>query len=125
MKRPILNKDRFNQKLLFEGLERDRISFTDIDFIQEIKGELLIVGDVKVEGQQLPTGQRLLIERLCNKDWKSSFGVVVEHNLPPNQDILLKDTIVRKVYHKKKWTTLLNKNITFQQLEEQIKKNYV
>ena len=121
MKRQINNRERFKQSILFEGLENNKCSFTDIDFIQEIDNHTLIVGDCKVKDNPLTMGQKILIERLCNKKWKHSFGVVVEHNVPTTEDIILKDTFVREVYVDNVWIDYRNKNLTFEAFMDALK----
>ena len=123
MKRQINNKERFKQSILFEGLENNKCSFTDIDFIQEIDNHTLIIGDCKVKGNPLPIGQKILIERLCNKKWKNSFGVVVEHNIPTTKDIILEDTFVRKIYVDNVWKDYRNKKLTFGEFMNSLRNN--
>ena len=113
MKRTIKNIERYDQRLLFAGLENKKCSYTDIDFIQEIDNHTLIVGENKVKGTKLTIGQQILIERLCDKQWKHSFGVVVEHEVPAGEDVYLIDTIVRKIYVDNVWRDYRDKNITY------------
>ena len=125
MKRVIHNRSRLNQQILFEGLEYGKLSYTDLDFIQERKGKLLICGDVKVRGIELPLGQRLLIQRLCDKwsiDGSPAYGVVSEHDVSPNQDVILSQTNIREVYHNGKWEHVVGK--TFLDLNKAINKKY-
>ncbi len=103
MKRTINNKKRFEQPLLFEGLENGAICDTDVDFTLEIDNHTFIIGECKTKGNPLTKGQELLIRRLCDKDWKNAIGIVVEHDVPPDQSIMLKDTIVRKFYMNSRW----------------------
>jgi len=103
MKRTINNKKRFNQPLLFEGLENGAICYTDIDFLLEVDNHTLIVGECKTKGNPLTTGQELVIRRLCDKEWKNAIGIVVEHDIPSDRDIMLKDTTVRKFYMNSQW----------------------
>ena len=64
MKRTINNERRFKQQLLFEGTERGKICFTDIDFVMEIKNHSLIIGECKVKNNPITIGQKLLLQRL-------------------------------------------------------------
>ena len=94
MKRTINNKKRFNQPLLFEGLENGTICYTDIDFLLEIDNHTLIIGECKTKGNQLTTGQKLVIQRLCDKEWKNatSFQIRAEiEKQSPYIKILLRD----------------------------------
>ena len=114
MKRTINNKKRFKQPLLFEGTERGNICFTDIDAVQEIDNHTFIIVESKVKDNSLTTGQRLLMERLCDKEWKNSIAIVVEHNVPIDKDVMLKDIIVRKYrLRKDAWKTVVDNQMKF------------
>ncbi len=121
MKRIINNKKRFNQPLLFEGLENGTICYTDIDFLLEIDNHTLIIGECKTKGNQLTTGQKLVIQRLCDKEWKNAIGIVVEHDIPPDQNIMLKDTTVRKFYMNSQWEDIRDKKIPYEKFIKVLK----
>ena len=110
MKRKIHSEARFRQQLLFEGLESGKVSYTDIDFIREIDDKYLIIGEVKSQGNKVPIGQRLTIERLCNKDWEFSIGVIAEHNVPVTRDYYLAECWPTEIYYNKNDEPMLFKN---------------
>jgi hypothetical protein len=114
MKRTINNKKRFEQPLLFEGLENGAICYTDIDFILEVDNHTLIVGECKTKDNPLTKGQELVIRRLCDKEWMNAIGIVVEHNIPSDQDIMLKDTTVRKFYMNSQWNDIRDKKMSYE-----------
>ena len=113
MKRTINNERRFKQQLLFEGTERGKICFTDIDFVMEIKNHSLIIGECKVKNNPITIGQKLLLQRFCDKEWKNSIAVVVEHDTPIDIDVKLQDTIVREYYKDHVWNNVIDRKIKF------------
>ena len=124
MIRKIYNQKRFKQPLLFEGLESGKVSYTDVDFIREIDNKYLIIGEVKTRGTVVPIGQRLLIERLCDKNWKEAVAVIVEHTVPVEEGIQLKDTLVREYrFANKEWTVIkTDEQKTFLEFTEILRK---
>jgi len=52
----------------FKGRRFNNCTPTDLDWVLEIKGKVLIFAEVKrkEQGGKLPTGQRILAENLCN-----------------------------------------------------------
>ena len=113
MKRTINNERRFKQQLLFEGTERGKICFTDIDFVMEIKNHSLIIGECKVKNNPITIGQKLLLQRFCDKEWKNSIAVVVEHDTSIDIDVKLQDTIVREYYKDHVWNNVIDRKIKF------------
>lgn len=63
----IRNMALLTRPVSFAGLPHiSGCSPTDVDFIVELTGKRqLLVGDFKVEGVQLTTGQRILLEQTC------------------------------------------------------------
>lgn len=110
----ILNDVKFKQAILFKGInedEDDKKIGTDIDWMYE-DGKLWVVAEIKEYGKELPTGQRILLERFCNNlaNYKT-FILLAWHKAPPNEDIDLKDCIVSKIYYKgiykNKWKNVI------------------
>jgi hypothetical protein len=56
----IRNSKQVSQSIDFTGFENNKIHPTDIDFVFEFDNEILILGEVKKDGNDLPTGQRLV-----------------------------------------------------------------
>ena len=48
----------------------------------------------------------MTIERLCNKDWEFSIGVIAEHNVPVTRDYYLAECWPTEIYYNKKWRTV-------------------
>ena len=114
MDRTIANQKRFKQQLLFEGTERGNICFTDVDFILEIDNHSFIIGECKVKNNPLTVGQKLIMERLCDKPgWTNCIAVVVEHDVPTDRDVRLVDTVVRECYKDHIWHDMTNEKMNF------------
>ena len=64
--RSIINDKKFRQMHLFNGLQHEKKSPTDIDFCYEIDDKVLILGELKEEGKEVPTGQNLAFTRICD-----------------------------------------------------------
>lgn len=102
----IRNEKTFRQVILYEGLQKKGISPSDIDAILELRGNYLILFEVKKEGVKIPRGQRKMLETLTDV-WSETgrLGLVVKatHNYKNTEDIMLKDCIVEEVYYKGSW----------------------
>lgn len=115
MKDLIKYRDRFNQPIVYNGLQDGVISPTDIDFCFEVDDIFLLIGECKVEGKSLTVGQRLVLERIVDSWSKSGYNkkaiaYFVTHNVEPSKDIVLADTDVSSVYYNGQWS---KKNIKF------------
>lgn len=77
-------------------------SFTDFDAVMEWRNLGWLVFEVKCAGKDVPTGQRIALERFvgdtkANGKW--SMVAIVEHGVTnPREDIFLRDCLVRSVY---------------------------
>jgi hypothetical protein len=101
----IRNSKQVRQTIDFTGVENGKIHPTDIDVVLEFDNEVLILMEVKRKGNKIPTGQRLLLERLADS-WHTKKSVVlfVTHNFKnDDKDIPLKDCDVDSVYWQGKW----------------------
>ena len=102
----IRNSNQTKQGLDFTGVQNGKIHPTDIDALLEFDNEVLILMEVKRVGNEIPTGQRLALERICDS-WHPDKCVVlfVTHNFRnDSKDIPLIECNVEKTYYKKKWT---------------------
>lgn len=101
------------QGIDFTGIENQKIHPTDIDALLEFDNRVLILMEVKYNGAKIPTGQRLVLERLCdNWDGAESIVLKVEHNHEDKKKpIILKDCFINKYYYKNKWRYSKKKNI--------------
>lgn len=90
----------------FTGVQNGVIHPTDIDCVLEFNNEILILMEVKKWGNPIPTGQRLLLERLCD-NWNTPKSVVLKVEYVDEYigatTINLHDCKVTKFYYKQKW----------------------
>jgi len=101
----IRNSNQVKQAIDFSGIQNGRIHPSDIDAVLEFDNEALILIEVKREGNTIPTGQRLLLERLCNA-WRTEKSIVlfVTHSFTDDKkDIPLKECCVSEAYYDMKW----------------------
>lgn len=101
-----INRDRAKQLIEFKGVMEGSCSPTDIDGLIEYHNKAFIFIEVKGAGKDLPLGQSLALERLCDSlnQVKPTLVIVADHNTQnPNDDIPLKDTTVRKFRWQNKW----------------------
>jgi hypothetical protein len=106
----IRNTKQVRQSIDFTGVENNKIHPTDIDFVFEFDNEILILGEVKKEGNKLPIGQRLVLERMVDKWGSKGIALKVTHNhRDDNTDIPLLDCNVEAYYLEGKWTLLSTK----------------
>tara|TARA_B110000977_G_scaffold177335_1_gene233757 strand:+ start:1055 stop:1453 length:399 start_codon:yes stop_codon:yes gene_type:complete len=109
----IRNSNQTKQGIDFTGIEYGKIHPTDIDAVLEFDNEALILMEVKKKGNKIPTGQRLVLERIANS-WHTNKSVVlyVTHSFKnDNKDIPLSECNVDSVYINKEWKSL-NKTIS-------------
>lgn len=103
----IKNSNQVKQSIEFTGIEWGKIHPSDIDAVLEFNNELLILIEVKRKGLEIPTGQRLMLERICDS-WhtKKSLVLLVWHEFKNDKkDIPLDKCMVNKIYYDKKWKT--------------------
>ena len=106
----IRNSNQTKQGLDFTGIQNGKIHPSDIDAVLEFDNEALILMEVKRTGNPIPTGQRLLLERLCDT-WHTSKSIVlyVTHNyMDDSRDIPLTNCSVNACYYNKKWIDVDN-----------------
>lgn len=109
-KKPLVRHDAtLRQVILFEGLQENGISPSDIDAILELRNNYLILFEVKKKGVEIPRGQRGMLETLVDV-WAETdrIGLVVKatHTTKSNRDIMLKDCEVEEVYYNGSWKEL-------------------
>ena len=105
----IRNTKQVRQSIDFTGVQNDKIHPTDVDFVLEFDNEILILGEVKRQGIEIPLGQKLVLQRIADKwgDKAIVLKVVHSHN-NDDTDIPLKDCFVESYYVNKKWFRLQN-----------------
>ena len=67
-------RKRFNQPIVFNGLQDGVISPTDIDFCFEVDNKYLLIGEVKMKGKSITIGQKLVLQRIVDSWQKSGDG---------------------------------------------------
>lgn len=103
----IRNSSQVKQAIDFTGVENGKIHPSDIDAVLEFNNEALILIEVKRINNDIPTGQRLLLERICDS-WhtKKSIVLKVTHDFKDDgSDIPLSICEVETCYYMGKWHT--------------------
>ena len=105
----IKNRNKVKQVIDFTGVQNGKLHPSDIDGVLEFDNKILILIEVKRRFKPIPTGQRLLLERICDSwhDEEKSIVLKVEHEFDDDtMDIPLLQCKVTRVYFKKHWVTL-------------------
>ena len=105
----IRNSNKTKQGLDFTGVQNGKIHPSDIDAVLEFDNEVLVLIESKYKGTKIPTGQRILLERICNS-WHTNKACVlkVEHDFDRDDiDVPIDRCKITGVYHNGSWT---NKN---------------
>ena len=101
----IKHPKRAKQIIDFEGVQNGKIHPSDIDAVLEFDSKYLLLFELKKVGNKVPTGQRMMLERIIDA-WEDSgkIGSVVycEHDTMSHETIYLKDCKVIEVYNKGK-----------------------
>jgi hypothetical protein len=99
------NRDRAKQLIDFSGLRSGKKMPTDIDAFIDFGGRAFVFIEVKHGGADLPFGQRLALERLCDSvdDSIDAWVLVARHNTPVNEDVDLADAIVSDYRNGGRW----------------------
>lgn len=61
----------------FTGVQNGKIHPTDIDCVLEFDNDILILIETKKYGNDIPTGQRILLERLIDS-WHTNHGIALK-----------------------------------------------
>ena len=69
----IRNSDRVKQAIDFTGVQNGKIHPSDIDAVFEFDNKFLVLIEVKYKDALIPTGQRLLLERMADA-WCANLG---------------------------------------------------
>ena len=93
---------RARQLIRFDEMNVGRRGFTDLDAVMEWRNLGWLVFEVKRSGKDVPLGQRIALERFVHDvavAGKYGVAAIVEHTvLNPQDDIYLRDCIVRDLY---------------------------
>jgi hypothetical protein len=107
----IQNRERAQQINSFEGMNFPRRGIpTDIDGYIEYDGHLFINFEGKHKNTEMKYGQRLSFEHLVQSHQRAgdtAFVLHYEHEVPADEDVIVKDQIVKEVYSTKdlNWKT--------------------
>jgi hypothetical protein len=95
-------RNRAKQIRNFSGIRYGNITPSDLDFVIEYHDERRILCELKLDGVELPIGQRLLMERFVNdfiKAGKPSIAFVANHFVSDyTQDIDVGNAVISEVY---------------------------
>lgn len=112
--RVIRNEAGFRQPVLFTGLRFGDVEGTDIDCCLDFHDKAIIFIEIKYNGSPLTTGQRILLERLCNHLEIPSIAIFAYHTKTIYDDVIVKDCFVQKVYFNKVWWNYNNGMTVYQ-----------
>lgn len=104
----IRNRNKVKQVIDFTGVQNGNMHPSDIDAVLEFDNRILILIEVKREYVKIPTGQRMLLERICDS-WHTPENAIVlkvEHNFDDEEgNIPLERCWVTRAYYKGNWST--------------------
>ena len=113
----INDSNKVVQAIDFSGVQNKNMHPSDIDAVLEFDNKLLILMEIKIKGKELPTGQKLMLQRICdawdsNED-KNGLILKVEHShYNTKTDIPLRNCVVTEIYFKGQWSKRKQKLIT-------------
>lgn len=112
------NRERAKQLRNFSGLRYGNITPTDIDGLIEYKNIAYVIIETKFGDAQLPLGQLIALERLCDdlQNYKHTILIISKHNHPVTEDIDLANSIVIKYRWMRKWIEMCNNPYTVRKL---------
>lgn len=103
----IRNSKQVKQVIDFTGVQNGKIHPSDIDAVLEFNNDALILIEVKRKGNRIPTGQRLLLERISDSWHNQEKAIVIKvtHTFKDDtRDIPLEECLVEVCYYKGKWS---------------------
>ena len=106
----IRNRNKVKQVIDFTGVQNGKLHPSDIDAVLEFDNEVLILMEVKYKFNKIPTGQRLLLERICDS-WhtKKSAVLKIEHEFDNDKiNIPLDKCKVTALYYNHQWVYYKN-----------------
>lgn len=114
----ILHRDRAAQIKDFSGLRFERgITPSDIDGAVEFDGRLFIFIELKLEGAPMPTGQRIMYERITDaiaSSGTNAYTLIATHNFPCHSDIDVSNATVIAYRFNGRWVnTSKGKSVRF------------
>jgi hypothetical protein len=101
----IRNRNQVKQVIDFTGVQNGNMHPSDIDFVLEFDNRVLILGEVKRKYNKIPTGQKLILERIVDRWGDGAVAIKVEHNFKDDtENIPLDECVVTARYYKGNWT---------------------
>ena len=103
------NREQFDQIVSFDSMTFGKLSPTDFDGFLEFNDKVFIIIETKYQDAQMPLGQRLALERICDAIYESgriSTVMVTSHNTPKDENIDLGNTTLTKIRWQKKWVVI-------------------
>jgi len=99
------NKEAAKQLISFRGLELGTKTPTDIDMFYDIGGRFFIIGETKYMSADIPWGQQLAIERLCDglERVGPTIAFITSHKTPYTDEIIMADTTVDSYRRRCEW----------------------
>ena len=92
----------------FSGLRFGKITPTDIDGFVDFNNKAFVIFEIKYGSADMPFGQRLGYERLCDACESSGIHTIVilaHHQVDAPNDIDVASLAVSKVRFKRQWRT--------------------
>jgi len=103
----IRNSNQVKQVIDFTGVQNGKIHPSDIDAVLEFDNEALILIEVKRKYNKIPTGQRLVLERITDS-WhnpEKAITLKVTHTYEDDtKNIPLHECCVEVCYYKGVWS---------------------
>ena len=103
----IRSEGKMSQVIDFTGIKKGKVHPTDIDAVLEFDNKFLILIEVKTKGNNITTGQRILMERLVDSwsgEGKKAISLLVTHNVKNhNEPVMLSDCDVDMYYTLSGW----------------------
>lgn len=121
----INNRDRGRQIRDYSGLKYGNITPTDIDGFLDFHNKIFIFFELKYGDAELPIGQRLALERLCDATGVEviSYAFIAKHYHPVEEDIDAARAVVTKIRHRGLWTTPKQERTLKQHIDEILNRN--
>lgn len=104
----IRSSKQVKQAIDFSGVQNGVIHPSDVDAVLEFGNKALVLMEVKRRGNRIPTGQRLMLERIVDR-WDMGIVLKVEHTYyNVDKDIPLSECFVTAFYTSKEWSSCEN-----------------
>jgi len=122
----IRDRDSATQVRDFTGLQFGTITPTDINSFADFLNKIFIFIEAKYGEAELPYGQQLAFERLCDacqKGGLETYFFIAEHHEVTTNDIDFANCIIRKFRYKGEWRSPKKETTVRYAIEQILKKN--